>query len=95
LQQQQYAAPTYTPAPARQRIPRPKFTKPPAVMKVMFWIGLVLWFGPALFFSFMQIAGNGLDNVDFTAFHDMAWMGAILCLGSLIIWAVIVAAKSG
>ncbi len=68
--------------------PKPRFSKPPRVMKAMFWIGLLLWFGPAL----LCIAVDHPGQVG--GFVPLMWLGAILCIGSIVVWAIIVAAKS-
>ena len=75
-------------APRGGQVVRPRFSKPPLAMKAMCWIGILLWFGPAL----LCIATGHPDLIG--GLTQLMWLGCLLCIGSVVAWAIICSAKS-
>ena len=84
-----------------------RFSKPPKALRGVFWIGLILWLAALLdmtgglphllgIFSLLSIPRITYSNVTLGVLSHLSvfsllWLGAILCAGSLALWAIIVA----
>ncbi len=85
LAQSQFCGISTASAPANSLRNPLRFSRPPKALRSIFWIGLLLEFAVLL-----DMTGK-LPN---PGAFSLLWLGAILCAGALVGWAIIVAGRN-